>query len=203
MSGCTARKTGRHRTASGAARCPVHGRGSMASSLSIRSSSPPLPPVRPAARRPSRPAPLPANTASRRPAPAEPSRGRRPAAERAQQVERALIQAGLNAATSKAFTGPLIDVSTALTKKASRRWRFGHWLCLLLADAADTIDVDTVAGVAGDIFADALIRVGVPGWAASVIGWGVSNAAQKALVHVMPGAQLCLGLRVLSVLVCP
>lgn len=105
--------------------------------------------------------------------------------------------------TSQKFTVALIDVSATLSTEASRRSKPAHWLCELLADAADSVDPAVVAGVAGDVFADALVENGVPEWAASVAGWGVANAAQTVFTSTMPGAQLCLGLRVLGMFVCP
>lgn len=133
-----------------------------------------------------------------------PSPTRRPRADyRAQEVERALIDAGLDAVTSKDFTAALIDVADALQPEAMKRSKPLHWLCELLADAADAVDPAVITRVAGDEFADALAADGMPQWAASMVGRGVANAAEGVLSSIMPGAQLCLGLRVLGMLVCP
>lgn len=122
---------------------------------------------------------------------------------RSDEVVRGLVQAGLDAATSEAFTGVLVDVAVTLSEEASAREKPGHWLCVMLADAADGLDPASVAGVIGNVFADALVDVGVPEWAASIAGWGIANGARQMLTHILPGAQLCLGLRVLGMLVCP
>ena len=109
----------------------------------------------------------------------------------------------MDAATSEAFTGVLVDVAVTLSEEASARGKPGHWLCVMLADAADGLDPASVAGVIGNVFADALVDVGVPERAASIAGWGIANGARQMLTHILPGAQLCLGLRVLGMLVCP
>lgn len=132
------------------------------------------------------------------------SSGRRgPRPSRAAEIERALISAGLDAAASHDFTAALIDVATALDDEASKRSNGSHWLCALLADAADAVDPAAIAAATGDVFADALIEIGVPNWAASVIGWGVAKAVESTLSSLLPGIQLCLGLRALGLLVCP
>lgn len=123
--------------------------------------------------------------------------------DRAADVERALILAGLDAVASRDFAGALIDVSVSLQAEASKRSKPSHWLCELLADAADAVDPATIARAFGDVFADALVAQGVPDWAAAIAGWGIAKAAEGAISSVAPGSQLCLGLRVLGVLVCP
>ena len=105
MSGCTAPKRG-HRTAGGAARCPVHGGRSISGFSQSRGLSG-------------------AST---------------PPTLRSDEVVRGLVQAGLDAATSEAFTGVLVDVAVTLSEEASARGKPGHWLCVMLADAADGLD---------------------------------------------------------------
>lgn len=122
---------------------------------------------------------------------------------RVEETERALISAGLDAATSHDFTTALMDVAAALEVETTRRSKGPHFLCTFLADAADAVDPETIAAATGDAFADAMIDAGVPKWASSVIGWGVAKAAENALSSLLPGPQLCLGLRVLGLLVCP
>jgi len=122
---------------------------------------------------------------------------------RAGETERALISAGLDGAISHEFTTALVDVAVALEDKASKRSARSHDLCTLLADAADAIDVGGIASATGDAFARALVDAGVPTSLSSVIGWGVAKAAEHVLSSMMPGTQLCLGLRVLGLLVCP
>ena len=122
---------------------------------------------------------------------------------RAGKVERDLIAAGLDFLESRNFTAALIDVSVALEAEASKRATPSHWLCQLLADSADAVDPATIASIAGDVFADALVANGAPEWAASIAGWGVAKAAEGALSSMMPGVALSLGLRVLGMLVCP
>lgn len=133
-----------------------------------------------------------------------PSRlGKMPGPGRAAKIERALISAGIDAAASHDFTAALIDVATDLDDEASKRSKGSHWLCALLADAADAVDPAAIAAATGDVFADALIEIGVPNWAASVIGWGVAKAVESTLSSLLPGTQLRLGLRALGLLVCP
>lgn len=122
---------------------------------------------------------------------------------RAAQVERALINAGLDAPASRDFTAALIDVAAALQAEASNRSKPSHWLCEILADAADATDPAAITSAMGDVFADALEEKGMPAWAASIAGWGIAKAAEGALSSAMPGAQLSLGLRVLGMLACP
>ena len=97
----------------------------------------------------------------------------------------------------------LLDVALELETKAARRSKPSHWLCELLADAADAVDPTAVAAAAADAFSEALVRIGVPGWIAAVAGRGVAKAAENALASALPGAQLCLGLRVLGIMACP
>lgn len=139
---------------------------------------------------------------SGRPAAPPTSSGSHPGG-RSEAVERALISAGLDAVASRNFTAALVDVAVALQSEASRRGKTSHWLCELLADAADAIDPGSVASAVGDVFADALVAYGVPNWAASIAGWGVAKASEAAIGSLMPSTQLCLGLRVLALLVCP
>lgn len=119
------------------------------------------------------------------------------------QIERTLVQAGLDAVTSHNFTGALIDVSAELSKEASKRSRPSHWLCQLLGDSADSMDPSSVAAAVGDVFADVLVRDGAPEWAASIVGWGVAQAASGPIAALLPGAQLSFGLRTLAVIACP
>lgn len=188
MPQCTARVTGVHRTASGAARCPVHGTGR--SGYRPRSSGrTSLPPLTRAGTGPVAPPPQRTTVPSR--------------SGRAVQVQRVLTQAGLDAAQGGQFVSILLDVSADLSNEATRRSRPTHWLCQILADAADAIDPASVAGTIGEVFADEMVRTGIPQWVADIAGWGFARAAENALSTVSPGAQLCLGLRVLGALVCP
>lgn len=135
---------------------------------------------------------------------AERPRGRlAPGTRRVAEVQRALIQAGLDAATSGELVSALIDVAATLDEEASKRSKPDHWLCTLLADAADALDPGVIAAATGDVFADALVVSGAPEWVASIAGWGVAKAAEGALSTLLPGGQLVLGLRVLGLLVCP
>jgi len=123
--------------------------------------------------------------------------------ERAAEVERALIQAGLDVATSGNFVVALIDVAASLDEGATKRGKPDHWLCTLLADVADALDPSAIAAATGDVFSDALVRAGAPQWVASIAGWGVAKASEEALSSMLPGGQLVLGLRVLGMAVCP
>ena len=120
-----------------------------------------------------------------------------------QEVRRALIEAGLDAAASQEFTAALIDVAVALQSEATSRKKASHWLCELLAEAADAVDPGSVASAVGHVFADFLVLNGAPDWAATIAGWGIAQASRAAISSLVPASQLCLGLRVLALLVCP
>lgn len=96
-----------------------------------------------------------------------------------------------------------MDVASDLQTQARAHSKSLHWLCELLANIADTIDPASVADAFGETFVGVLREYGAPKWVADVAGWGVSKAAEGLLKHVIPGAQLCLGLRVLGLQVCP
>lgn len=136
------------------------------------------------------------------PHPVRPHRSGQQAA-RAREVEHALFAAGLTAIESRDFTSALLDLSVELSGEAAKRGKSAHWLCEMLADLADAIDPAAVAGAVGGEFEAALVGSGAPPWVAQIAGWGVSKAAEAALVHILPGSKLCLGLRALSLMVCP
>ncbi len=177
---CTARVTGQHRRATAAARCPVH-RGENLRTIAAPAVAP--------------------NT---QPTYRHSTQLRRDLIQmRRADVERTLIQAGLDAAVSRDFTGALADVAVALAEEASRRSKPSHWLCNLLADTAEAIDPSAIAAAMGDVFADALVKAGTPEWVASIAGWGIAKAAESSITALLPGAQLSLGLRVLALMSCP
>lgn len=127
----------------------------------------------------------------------------RPGNDQSNDVERMLIRAGLDATAAGDFTGALIGLASALEDAATKRSKAGHWLCELLADAADALDSGVLAEATGEAFERALIEAGVPRWTATLAGWGIAKAAEASLDAFLPTAQLCLGLRVLGLLVCP
>lgn len=117
-----------------------------------------------------------------------------------------MIGAGLTAIESRDFTGALLDLAVELQKesaKHSSRSKRKHWLCELLAELANVIDPGVIASAVGGAFEVALGDAGAPLWVAQIAGRGISKAAETALLHIVPGSQLCLGLRALSLMVCP
>ncbi|HJX77895.1 hypothetical protein [Glutamicibacter sp.] len=104
---------------------------------------------------------------------------------------------------SKDFAVALLDLSVELAGEAAKRGKSKHWLCEMLADLADVIDPAVIADAVGSVFETAVVDAGAPSWIAQVAGWGISKAAETALLPLLPGSQLCLGLRALSLLVCP
>lgn len=132
-----------------------------------------------------------------------PTRGVAEVELRADSAESALVSAGLDPATSEKFTVALMEVASSLQAGASSRGKASHWLCELLAEAADFIDPGLVANAVGAVFSDLLVANGMPQWAAGIAGKGVAKASEATISSFMPSTQLSLGLRVLAVLVCP
>jgi hypothetical protein len=122
---------------------------------------------------------------------------------RDREVEHALFNAGLTFIESHDFTGALLDLSVELAGEAAKRGKTKHWLCVTLADLADAIDPAVIASAVSSAFEDALVDAGAPLWVVQIVGRGISKAAEAALGPILPGSQLCLGLRALSLMVCP
>lgn len=122
---------------------------------------------------------------------------------RVDSAESALVSAGLDFATSEKFATALTEVASSLQEGTPSRGKASHWLCTLLAEAADSIDPGSVASAVGAVFSDVLVVNGMPQWAADIAGRGVAKASEATISSFMPSTQLSLGLRVLALLVCP
>jgi hypothetical protein len=82
-----------------------------------------------------------------------------------------------------------------------RTWR-GHWLCMQLKEAADGLDPDTYAKLAGQTVRDGLRKLGLPQYMADALGAG-AGATLKIQFGQTPLGNLSKTLRVLIPLVCP
>lgn len=114
-----------------------------------------------------------------------------------------LLAAGLDVTRADALVAELIGAATQLEDARAKRGWGDHRLCQLLADTADALDPQVLAAATASAFEGALVAEGVPLWVASLAGAGIAQAAATTLTSAMPTAQLCVGLRVLGVLVCP
>ena len=82
-----------------------------------------------------------------------------------------------------------------------RTWR-GHWLCRQLKEAAEGLDPDTYAKLAGQTVRDGLRTLGLPPYMADALGAG-SGVTLKIQFGLTPLGNLSKALRVLIPLVCP
>ena len=82
-----------------------------------------------------------------------------------------------------------------------RTWR-GHWLCRQLKEAADGLDPDMYAKLAGETVRDGLRRLGLPPYMADALGAGAGVTLKIQFGHT-PMGNLSKALRILIPLVCP
>jgi len=85
--------------------------------------------------------------------------------------------------------------------RGRRTWR-GHWLCKQLKDAAEGLDPDTYAKLAGETVRDGLRKLGLPRYMADALGAG-AGVTLKIQFGTTPLGNLSKTLRVLIPLVCP
>lgn len=162
----------------GIERCPAHGRGRVSgfSTVSIQ------------------------HTSS---SPSKPSRKRLSPGEHLEELRSALIPAVLRKVDGENFTRVLVGTAIELQAETAAQGMPDHQLCEILADMADSIDPASISGAFGEVFEGAIVEAGAPRWVAQIAGWGIAKAAQQVAIQMLPGPQLCLGLRVLGILVCP
>jgi len=124
-------------------------------------------------------------------------------ADRWREVQAIVIEAGLDVAVSRDIVGSLVGTASDLVTAPEARANIDHWLCELLAEAADALESTTVSSVAADVLTDALEGAGLPFWAARMAASGISRALVASLLASDPASQVRLALRVLALLLCP
>lgn len=119
------------------------------------------------------------------------------------EVQHRLVDSGLNAADSRSFISALVGLAGEMQSGDSSDSASSHWLCQVLATAAEAIDPGSVASTTGRVSAEVHIPNGMPNSAGMIAGRGVAVAVEGAISSLMQNSQLCLELRVLALLVCP
>ncbi|MGY5766554.1 hypothetical protein ACXET9_15310 [Brachybacterium sp. DNPG3] len=170
MGECTAPKTGRHRTLSGAERCPVHGTGRIAAPRDAEAEDAPVLPSLTAAAVPPAP-PRRRVRPARRTAVGGSAASRSDAGSTTGAASVSAAQAGLFAVVAPPAPRPdpadaLFELAAALSEEAGARDLAGHALCTILADAADSADADGEASARS---------AGIPDWVAELLELGLEK----------------------------